>query len=397
MQRLLFGLVGLFVIAGCGPARSQLPAYHGDPQVRGSVVSVEHVGAHSAIEIRALLWVAKVPAQVSKSVDLYRITYWSRTNGKPVLVSGLMSLPDRGPPKGTVLWMHGTNYDRKGSVSHPSTEEGVLLSGVFAGGGYLFVAPDLLGLGVSKAPQAYLYNPSTIDVTLDFLRAAQIVSKDLGRPWNPNLYVAGFSQGGHSAAVIARELERLDDPRWRLKAAAGIEGAYNLADVSMPVAMGGSSSGHPVYLTLLALSYATYYGQPLDSVFNPPSAARARTLFDGDHGDQIQGHMPANPRDLFTPEFLQAYDHKQPNWFTDAERANEAYMWAPKAPFRAYYGDKDVDVSPDDAKGFVSEARRRGGDAEAVPVGPYDHTESAFHAVPMVRRWFDTLSASPAP
>jgi hypothetical protein len=71
--------------------------------------------------------------------------------------------------------------------------ETVAASGVFAGGGYLLLAPDLVGLGVSKGPQAYYFNPSTIDVTLDFLRAAKTVTHDLGRPWNPNIYVAGFS------------------------------------------------------------------------------------------------------------------------------------------------------------------------------------------------------------
>jgi pimeloyl-ACP methyl ester carboxylesterase len=386
------------VLAGCDGLGGRLPAYHGDRRVRGSVERVEAVGAYPASILRLLIWYAKPPAPITvrEGVRLYRISYWSQTNGSPVLVSGLMAVPSQTISRGTVLWMHGTNVDRKDSPSTPSLQDGVLLSGTFAGGGYLYLAPDLVGLGISKGPQAYLYNPSTIAVSLDFLTAAQRVTSDLRRPWSPDLYVAGFSQGGHDAAVIARELERLKRPQWRLRAAAGLEGAYNLAEISFPLAMTGASPSHAIYLTTLALSYATDYGQPLQSVLTPSSAERAHRLFDGDHSGQIIGHMPTNPREMFTAQFLADFDGHRPDWFMDALRANEAYRWAPAAPFRAYYGDKDLDVSPEEAKAFAREAVKSGGHVEAIPVGPYDHFGSVLHAVPKVRQWFDEISTETA-
>ena len=86
--------------------------------------------------LRALLWYAKLPAPVpvATGVDLYRITYWSMTAGAPVLVSGLMSVPQGGQPRATVLWMHPTNADRSQSISKPSLE-GVAAAAIFAGGG----------------------------------------------------------------------------------------------------------------------------------------------------------------------------------------------------------------------------------------------------------------------
>jgi hypothetical protein len=32
---------------------------------------------------------------------------------------------------------------------------------------------------------------------------------------------------------------------------------------------------------------------------------------------------------------------------------------------------------------------------QTVDVGPEDHLGTAYHAVPMIRAWFDALSASP--
>jgi TorA maturation chaperone TorD len=74
-------------------------------------------------------------------------------------------------------------------------------------------------------------------------------------------------------------------------------------------------------------------------------------------------------------------------------RQNEAYAWAPSAPFRAYYGDMDRDVAPENAKFFAREASQRGGHVQAVSVGPQDHFGTVVHAIPLIRRWFDQLSA----
>ena len=398
-KRLIVVAAGALVLAGCAPSPAPRLDYHGDPNVRGSVAKVERIDGYSLLHMRGLLWLVKFPEPVpiSQGIALYRISYWSVTDGKAVLVSGLISVPGNGTPRGTVLWMHGTHDNRKDSVSYPGSSDGILPSGLFAGAGYVLLAPDLVGLGVSQEPQAYLYNPSTIDVTLDFLRAAQTVTKDFGLAWNSNLYLVGFSEGGHAAAVIQRELEQHSNPAWQIKASAGIAGPYKLADISFSFALHGQSPEDSLYMATVALSYATYYHQPLGSVLTERYAQIVPSLFDGDHAlDDIRKVMPADPRSMFTTEFLEAFDRKAPNWFSTAWRDNQIDAWAPKAPFRAYFGEKDIDVSPLEAKTFVTEAKSLGGDAELVSVGPYDHNESVLHAAPLVRRWFDELTAAGA-
>jgi len=115
--------------------------------------------------------------------------------------------------------------------------------GVSAGGGYIDVAPDLPGLGISTRAQTYLHNPSTLDATLDLLRAAETLASDADRPWPNQPDVAGFSQGGHATAVVARESERLNRPNWQLRAAAGIAGAYDLRNITFPFAFEGQIDG----------------------------------------------------------------------------------------------------------------------------------------------------------
>ncbi|HXQ09746.1 MAG TPA: hypothetical protein VN805_01980 [Caulobacteraceae bacterium] len=369
----------------------------GAPGARGSVAQIEPIGAYSALRLKVLLLAAGLQARVTKGTHLYRVSYWSVTDGAPVLVSGLMTVPDGVAPRGTVVWMHGTHDARADSLSNPGSEEGLLASALFAGGGYLVLAPDLVGLGVSKGPQAYFVNASTVDVTFDFLRAAKGASAQANRPWNANLYLTGFSEGGHAAALLQRALEQHPDPAWHVVAGAGIAGPYRLADISFPFALNGRSPGDSDYLATVSLSYATYYHRPLDSVLAQPYAQSVAQLFDGDHSlAEIAKAMPSNPRLLFTPEVLAAFDGKGSDWFVDALRANQIDHWAPRAPFRAYFGDNDVDVSPADAKALVADAKALGGEAEAISVGPYDHGGSALHAAPLIRQWFDQLSAGAA-
>ncbi len=400
MNRLAAACVAFLLVAGCSSEQATSPDYNSNPHIPGSVMRVERVGWYPAIVLRALFWyeAPPEPVSVSEGITLYRISYWSRYDGQNVLLSGLMALPNDGAVRGTVLYMHGTNTNRADSPSSPSLQEGLLVSGVFASGGYLVAAPDLSGLGVSHAPQPYFINQSTVEQTLDFLRAVETVAKDMGHSWNSSLYVFGISQGGHDAAVMQRELERLNDPDWKVKAGAGIAGPYDMANIEVPFAMTGVAINDSTYLTNLALSYSAYYHQPLESLMKPEMAAHARQLFDGDHtGDDVRKGMPRNPRELFTPQFLDAFDNKKPNWFLDALGTNESYVWAPTATFRAYYGTKDIDATPQNTLFFAKEATRRGGHVEAVDIGPQDHAATPYYAVPKIRHWFDELSAtSPA-
>lgn len=399
MKRLIVACLAFLFVAGCSSEQVTVQDDQSGPQTAGSVVRVERVGWYPAIAIRALFWYASLPEPVSISagVALYRISYWSKASGQNVILSGLMALPTDGRVRGTVLYMHGTQEYREDSISNPTinNQESLFIASAFAGGGYLLAAPDLSGLGVSHAPQPYFLNAPTIEQSLDFLRAVRTAAKDMGREWNPSLYIFGFSQGAHNAAVIQRELERRNDPAWRVRAGAGIAGPYAMADIELPFLMTGVVKGASGYLTNLALSYSAYYRQPLESVMKPDMASRARQLFDGDHPvDELLSGMPRNPRELFTPEFLDAFDNKKPNWFIAALHENESSAWAPSAPFRAYFGDKDIDATPRNTAFFVQETTRRGGHVEAIDVGPQDHTGTAFHAVPRIRNWFDELSAA---
>ena len=362
---------------------------------RGSVQRVEHLRGYSRLYLSGMLWWAKLPEpiKVSNGIELYRVTYWTEHRGRPILASGLLSIPRSGPFRGVVSYQHGTNPTRADAPSAPTLGEGVLGSATFAGAGYLFLAPDYPGLGASAGTQPYLYSTTTVNSVIDLLKAAREVTRGFGKQWNPSVYLVGFSQGGHASANVQRALESLHDPALDVRAAAAVAGAYDLERISVPFALRGASTAHPLYLGYLVRAYSEIYGQPIRSLVKEQYADALPRLFDGTHTvDEIVAALPHAPREMFTPEFLANSDNGADQWFRKALAANEAYNWAPKAPLRMYYGDSDQDVSPEDAKFAAKYMTERGGNVKLISVGPYEHTESMYHALPKIRKWFDDLS-----
>jgi pimeloyl-ACP methyl ester carboxylesterase len=204
----------------------------------------------------------------------------------------------------------------------------------------------------------------------------------------------GFSQGGHAALAVERELEALDDPRFQVKAVASIAGPFYLREVSFPQALTGKAKSHPFYLAYIAYSYSQIYGQPLESLLKPRYVEAVPKLFDGEHEPEaMSGALPDDPRELFTAEFLEAYAQGGSHWFLEALKENNVDDWKPLAPVRMYYGETDVDVSPEEARRAEAAMKKKGANVAAISVGRHDHEASALRGIPRAIRWFSESAA----
>jgi len=372
-----------------------IPIVAGDKSP-GTLCKAEQVGYFGAFTFRTLLWWADLPEDVSvhNGATLYRLTYWTtRYDGVPTVASGLVAVPTAESFRGVVSYQHGTNTNRHATPSQPSLGEGVLGAAILAGGDYLLVAPDYIGLGVSQETHTYLHAENTANAVIDLLRAANRFTEWLHKPWPESLYLIGFSQGGHATLAVQRALETMNEPLFRVAAVASVSGAYNLSGISFPSALAGTSSAHSLYLAYLLNAYCTVYNRPLESVLAEPYSKIVPKLFDGEHGeDEIIAALPSAPREMLNAEFLQDYDHGKSTWLLEALANNQVFQWTPKAPLRLYFGENDTDVSPKEAQTAAAEFVKRRCDAILVSVGACDHDESIYRAIPKIRTWFDELS-----
>jgi len=374
-------------VAGAGAGQDHSP---------GALHKVEQIGTYPCVMLRALVSWGNLPEPIAVQYGarMYRVQYWTTTPaGAATVASGLVCVPYTRTPRGVVSYQHGTTMNRHLTPSAPTLIESGLGTALFAGGGYVLCAADYVGLGTNREVHPYLHAQGTANAVIDLLKAANafVTSRDV--EWPSSLCLIGFSQGGYSTLAAQRALESLGDPRFRVVACAPVSGPYDLAGVTFPAFLEATTADRSGYLAYLANAYCSAYGRPLDSLLTDEYARQVPGLFDGEHDEWVvSGQLPARPREIFRREFLEAYDAKQPTWFMTALAENNVFQWAPKAPVRLYYSDRDPLVLPREAHVALAEFQRRDCDVTAIAVASVDHGGAILYAVPKIRNWFDEIA-----
>ena len=356
----------------------------------GQVNKIETLGYYSLSDAVTFLQLANIPnkTETTNGFYLYRITYKTKNyNNNDLWVSGLIAIPDCKEIKGLVSYQHGTIADRNYAPSKPSPDEGIGIASVFAGNGYILLAPDYIGLGISTEVPTYLHNSSTVNAAIDFIEIGAVVLNNFTSGKNSNLYLAGYSQGGSATAGIHRELEINNPTGLILKGSACVAGAFNLKDISLHYAIDNKST---FYLGYVANSYAKIYNQSLSTIIKNEYVDIIPTLFDGSKtADYILNALPTEPDELYTQSMLDDINNGNINWFTTALGQNETYMWKPNTKIRLFYGSKDKDVSPQDAISAYNYMINIGGNVEIINTGDFDHVGSLLNSLPEIQKWFN--------
>jgi hypothetical protein len=349
-------------------------------------VSLTHLKTFSVAECASLVKLVGIQGVTPRyAVNAWRMLYPSRDGaGRPIVLSGLLALPDGVAPTQAMGWLHGTTTDRTAVPSRMSTD-GIAGAVLFGGTGYATFCPDYLGLGASPLVHTYLVADDAARAVIDMLDGARGVD---GFPAAPPTLL-GFSQGAHAALAAQRTLEAKGR---KVRASVAVAGAHHLWSLEFPAALKGGSPNHLTYLTYIARGYAARYGRPLDSVLTAKMAALSQELYDTPHPpEQVRAALTGAPRDLFQPAVLEAFDDGRQHWFLEALKANETAHFKPRAPVRLYYGSKDTDVLPQDAVDTAAAMARRGADAVAVDVAPVGHDASLIAAAGPALAWLDSL------
>src|SRR5262245_40445174 len=143
----------------------------------GRLIRFERVASYpSAASVRAYFdeWIAfyqdfyqfppGIPVAFDYGFDSYKVTYSTvdavlpgESAARPTTATGMVSVPRKSGPLPTVVYLHGTSVSFYDAVSNPNifgefnadgeSFDGPPSNSIFAGAGFLYVAPDYLGLG----------------------------------------------------------------------------------------------------------------------------------------------------------------------------------------------------------------------------------------------------------
>jgi len=365
------------------------------------VLTTELIQHYTFAEIEAVKDNLGVPDNLLISqyeVDFYRIEYLTpHPNGSDVMASGVICVPDAGTCALPISsYQHGTIGKKTDAPSFQSTEG--MLSMLYAAAGYLGVAADYIGLGTGPGMHLYVHAESEADACLDLLRAAVDLQDDLGFALNGELFIWGYSQGGHATAALQRKIELDAQDEFTITASVPMSGPFNISGVQADVITSDVPYPTPGYLPYVALSYQEAYGtlyDNLEDIFKPEYAAILPGLFDGTHSmGEINAACPSIPNEILADGVLEAYENDQDHPIRIALRDNDLLDWAPQVPTIILYCNLDDQVNYQNSIVALAAFEELGSTSvETQNMGPYNHGLCAPFAMFEGYNQFESLRA----
>jgi hypothetical protein len=192
------------------------------------VITAEQQDTTPAVVLNIVL-----PIRVDYDVANYKITYSTiDALGQPDTASGLLCVPLIGDIEVPLaLYNHGTVGERSAVPSNPTTGERLLVQAI-AASGYITLAPDYIGLGDSDGIHPYVHAASEASAGRDLVIAVRKWLQDDVAFFNDQLFITGYSQGGHAAQALHRDLEtNPTDDGVEVAAATHLSGPYSISEV----------------------------------------------------------------------------------------------------------------------------------------------------------------------
>ncbi len=290
-------------------------------------------------------------------VDYYKLNYATLdVHGVQDTASGLLAIPDDLSKVYPLLcYQHGTVASRADVPSN--LQGGWEITVIYGGMGYVSVTPDYLGLGDSRGFHPYMHSASEASAAVDMMRAAKEFAANNDVFINEQVFVTGYSQGGHAAMALFRELETNLSDEFVVTAATPMSGPYSISGVMRDLILREEEYFTPSYLPNTMLSYETVYGNvfnTLEDIFKPAYVPAIQQYFDGmidldDLNTQLIDKLVENegasiPVFMFQNDRIDAVKNDPNDPINVDLRDNDVFNWTPQAPTRMYYCGADEQV-----------------------------------------------------
>lgn len=385
------------------------------------VLSINLVDAQRLVdlELKASLPAASVSALtggliVPYGVDLYKVRYMTPdTEGNDHMASGLLCIPnDPSLTYPLAVYQHGTVAGRDDVPSN--LQGGFQLAMVFSAFGYVVCAPDYVGLGDSPGVHPYVHADTEASAAVDMLRAARELDADDsfdGLTLNDQVFVSGYSQGGHAAMAAHRELETNLSNEFTVTASAPMSGPYSISESMIDFTLGDQEYGTVAYLAWSTIGFKRAYPELLKD-FELEDVFKAEYLddikeFESETIDlwELNSRLiqtliatvgASVPRNMMKDDILNGILNDPSHPFSVALADNDTYDWTPQAPTNLYYCEGDDQVTFENAV-LASQVMNDNG-APAVnavrldtDMAPEDHGGCVFPAALSAVTFFGTF------
>lgn len=342
---------------------------------------------------------------INNGIEAYKFLYETTdTDGSIDIASGLFIVPITDITNQEfpfLVYQHGTVSERTQVPSNIENGERQLIY-FLAGQGYHTIAADYLGLGDSRRTiHPYLHAETQASAAIDLVIAARTFLAQEDIPFNQQLFLTGYSQGGHASMAMHQVLNEQPIEGLTVVAGSHMSGIYNMEGEILAASLIEEVYEFPSYLVWIIVSYQSVYGnlyQNLEEVFRPEYVTEIRGF---EEGSISQGEL----NDLLVAELIRNHDASIPNFMLDetylnefrsnpnhplaiALRDNDVFDWIPTAPMRMMYCMADEQVSFTNAT-FTDSIMNAAGAADVLAI---DVNSTASHGGCIIPAGLNTLA-----
>ena len=382
-------------------------------QNRGELISFEENFDFSVSEARDKVnelvpldladFLVNILVYVKHPLKGYKVVYQTIDfDGNPAQASGLLVIPQGlrcEAPLAT--YCHGTIFDKQAVPSNFTGEAGGaedVVGLAFGGAGYVIALPDYLGMGDSPGFHPFVNAKTEATATIDMLRAARNLCGQIGVGLNEQVFVSGYSQGGHSAMATIKEIAEKHPREFDVEFAGLGSGPYDLSGIQYDYIFEDLNYPSPEFVPYVVGSCEETRGDlftdPSD-IFVPP--------YDDLYVSEILGQtgntdwVPVPWTDLFQDGYLDEVANDPNHPLRACLRASNVYDWRNETATTMYFCPPDEQIDPENAK-FTKRIQRayfpwykfwQRSKIKTLNSGNFDHPNCAIPALLFARAGFN--------
>jgi len=364
------------------------------------IISYELVQTWTTNQVQQVYNNNGVPSEagdVNFAVEGYKILYFTPDhNGELVLCSGAIYLPkNTACPSPILSWQHGTTASDTWVPSNIYSDNNVI-GALGASQGYIVVMSDFIGLGEGVGFHNYVHAETEASSTIDLILYGKQFAYSKGIDHNDQLFLIGYSQGGHATMAAVREIEENYSDQLEVTASAPMAGPYDMSGAQREMLEAGEPYPNPGYLPYVLFAYNNIYGlyDDLSDVLIPPYDSFLFGMYSGSYSMwDINQTLPSIPINIFQPDYYDDYLNNPNHPFRLALIDNDVYDFIPQHPMRILHCSGDDNVAFENAE-VAYNAFMEGGaeDVTLVDGGNYNHTECASLAIIGGKVWIDSIA-----
>jgi hypothetical protein len=335
--------------------------------------------------------------QINFEVDGYKILYLTPNhNGNLVLCSGAIYLPKATTcPTPVLSWQHGTAVKDSAAPSNMKSNN-KRIGVIGASHGYIVTMSDFIGLGEGIGFHNYVHADTEASSIIDLIIFGKDFAYDKGVMPSEQLFLMGYSQGGHATMAAVKEIQENDSLNIQVTGSVPMAGPYSMSEAQTDMLNNAIEYPNPGYLPYVLFGYHNIYNlfSNINDVLIEPYSQYLFSMYSGEYNmTEINETLPVNPIDIFQPQYYEDFLTTENHPFKLALIDNDVYNFIPESPMRLIHCNGDDNVTYENSiiafNYFINGGST---DVELWDGGNFDHSTCAFFAIIGAKIWIDSLS-----